>query len=96
MNPEAPVMSIAKGAVSNFSRIMAKQLLSKEVHVAHIVIDGLIFNKRGQDLASDLNEDNFIKPESVAREIHHVINQSQDAWTFEWDIRPYTRNTRSI
>jgi len=96
MNPEAPVMSIAKGAVSHYSRILAKQLLPKEVHVAHIIIDGPILNERGKALNPDLPETDFIKPESVASEIHHVINQSTDAWTFEWDIRPYTRNTKLI
>ena len=96
MNPDAPVMSIAKGAVSNYSRVIAKQLLPKEVHVAHIVIDGPILNERGKILNPDLLEKDFIKLESVAREIHHVINQTQDAWTFEWDIRPYTRKTNLI
>lgn len=94
MNTEAPVMSVAKGAVSNYARILAKQLLPKKVHVAHIVIDGPVFNERGKKLNPDLQEDDFIKPESIAREIHHVINQSKDAWTFEWDIRPYTRKTK--
>lgn len=96
MNPEAPVMSVAKGAISNYSRVVAKQLLLKEVHVAHMVIDGPILNERGRNLNPNLNEEDFIKPESVASEIHHVINQSRDAWTFEWDVRPYTRNTKLI
>ncbi|HFL2715754.1 TPA: SDR family NAD(P)-dependent oxidoreductase [Legionella pneumophila] len=94
MNPEAPVMSVAKGAVSNYSRVLAKQLLSKEVHVAHLIIDGPILNERGLELNPDMQENEFIKVESVAREIHHVIEQPHDAWTFEWDIRPFTRHTK--
>ncbi|KTD56749.1 Sulfoacetaldehyde reductase [Legionella santicrucis] len=96
MNPEAPVMSVAKGAISHYSRILAKQLLAKGVHVAHFIIDGPIFNERGLGLNPAFQENQFIKPESIAREIHHVINQSQDAWTFEWDIRPFTRDTKLI
>ncbi|HHT9967795.1 TPA: SDR family NAD(P)-dependent oxidoreductase [Legionella pneumophila] len=96
MNPEAPVMSVAKGAVSHYSRILAKQLLSKSVHVAHLIIDGPILNERGLSLNPDYQENEFIKPESIAREIHHVINQPHDAWTFEWDIRPFTRHTKLI
>ncbi|EKD75682.1 MAG: short-chain dehydrogenase/reductase SDR [uncultured bacterium] len=96
MNPEAPIMSVSKGALSNYSRLLAKQLLSKKVHVAHIIIDGPILNERGKLLNPDLIESDFIKPESIAYEIHHVIDQSQDAWTFEWDIRPYTRKTKLI
>lgn len=96
MNPEAPVMSIAKGAVRNYSQVVAKQLLPKGAHVAHIVIDGPILNERGKDLNPNLHEEDFVKLASIASEIHHVINQSQDAWTFEWDIRPYTRNTKLI
>lgn len=96
MNPEAPIMSVAKGAVSNYSRVIAKQLLAQQVHVAHIIIDGPILNERGKILNEHLQENDFIKLESIAKEIHHVINQSEDAWTFEWDIRPYTRNTRLI
>ncbi|CZH49236.1 SDR family NAD(P)-dependent oxidoreductase [Legionella pneumophila serogroup 1] len=92
MNPEAPVMSVAKGAVSHYSRVLAKQLLSKGIHVAHLIID----NERGLALNPDFQENEFIKPVSIAREIHHVINQSHDAWTFEWDIRPFTRHTKLI
>jgi hypothetical protein len=62
----------------------------------HLVIDGPILNERGKILNPDLLENDYIKLESVAREIHHVINQSHDAWTFEWDIRPYTRKTKLI
>ncbi|HBB7077294.1 TPA: SDR family NAD(P)-dependent oxidoreductase [Legionella pneumophila] len=96
MNPEAPVMSVAKGAVSHYSRVLAKQLLSKGIHVAHLIIDGPILNDRGLALNPDFRENEFIKPESIAREIHHVINQPHDAWTFEWDIRPFTRLTKLI
>ncbi|BCZ97760.1 SDR family NAD(P)-dependent oxidoreductase [Legionella pneumophila serogroup 1] len=96
MNPEAPVMSVAKGAVSHYSRVLAKQLLSKGIHVAHLIIDGPILNERGLALNPDFQENEFIKPVSIAREIHHVINQSHDAWTFEWDIRPFTRHTKLI
>ena len=96
MNPEAPVMSVAKGAIRHLSRVIAKQLLLKEVHVAHIIIDGPILNERGKYLNATLQEKDFIKLDSVASEIHHVINQSPDAWTFEWDIRPWTWNTKLI
>ena len=96
MNPEAPIMSVAKGAISNYSRVLAKQLIPQQVHVAHIIIDGPILNERGKLMNEHLQENEFIKLESVAKEIHHVINQSEDAWTFEWDIRPFTRNTRLI
>lgn len=96
MNPEAPIMSVAKGAVGHYARILAKQLLHKEVHVAHIIIDGPVFNDRGQILNPDLQEEDFIKPESIVSEICHVINQTKDAWTFEWDIRSYTRKTKIL
>lgn len=96
MNPEAPVMSISKGAVSNYTRILAKQLLPEEVHVAHIIIDGIISNERGFALKPDSREEDYIKIESVVKEIHHIIGQNKDAWTFELDIRPYTRNTKLI
>jgi short-subunit dehydrogenase len=96
MNPDEPVMSIAKGAVAHYSRILAKQLLTQLVHVAHLVIDGPVLNERGLALNPELSKNDFIKPESVIHEIHHVINQPRDAWTFEWDIRPYTRNTKLI
>lgn len=40
--------------------------------------------------------ENFILPESIAKEIQYVIEQTPDAWTFEWDIRPYTRDVKLI
>jgi len=96
MNPEAPVMSVAKGAVSHYSKSLAKKLIEQEVHVAHLVIDGPVYNERGLLMTSGLSEDDYIKPESIAAEIQHVINQTKDAWTYEWDIRPFTRKNKLL
>ena len=79
---------IAKSALRSFSQSLAKEMGPKGIHVAHLVIDGLIDNERTRGLNPGVDDATFMKPSSIANGILHVIEQDPSCWTFEWDVRP--------
>lgn len=83
---------IAKGALKDFSRALARDLGPKGIHVAHCVIDGVLDTKRTRKLNQSLKSDRFINPDALARNILHIALQEKSCWTNEWDVRPYNEN----
>ena len=90
MNPEAPVMSVAKGAVSHYSRVLAKQLLSKGIHVAHFVIDGGI-RSAARPVPAD-RPDSLLDPDAIAETYWAVLQQHRSAWSWEVEVRPWVES----
>ena len=72
---------------------MARELAPKNVHVAHLIIDGAIdseaIHRRLSGAMPDLAPDSLIQTNSVAEAYWALHNQSRDGWTHELDIRPY-------
>jgi len=67
---------------------MARELAPKNIHVAHIVIDGGIGSSDAKS-AEDQSSDRFLDPDSIAREYLHLIRQHRSAWTWELELRPF-------
>ena len=71
---------------------MARKLGPKGLHVAHVVVDGLIdtalacehFAKR----VSTAGPDGILNPEHIAEAYGWLHLQPRDAWTFELHLRP--------
>ncbi len=84
--------AVAKGALRQLSQSLARELGSEGIHVAHLIIDGLIDNPRTRKLNPNIESEKFINPASIANSILHVIHQESSCWTFEWDIRPYNES----
>lgn len=81
--------AVAKTALRIFSQSLAKEYGPLGVHVAHVVIDGLLDNPRTHALNPQLAQEKFMNLESVARSLLQVAEQEPSCFTFEWDIRPY-------
>ena len=71
---------------------MAKELGPKGIHVAHIILDGIIDVPRAHqmtpDLASGIGGDRLINAKRIAEAYLWLHNQTRDSWTFELDLRP--------
>ena len=80
---------VAKSALRSYSQSLAKELGPEGIHVAHLIIDGLIDNERTKGLNPNAPPENFINSVSIAKSIIHVVEQDKSCWTFEWDVRPY-------
>ena len=87
----------AKFGLRAVAQAMARELAPKNVHVAHLIIDGAIDSEaihRRLSAATgampDLAPDSLIQTSSVAEAYWALHNQSRDGWTHELDLRPYS------
>ena len=84
----------AKHALRALAQSLARELGPRGVHVAHIVIDGMIDGAfiRGlvPDAAEKLARQEIIAPDEIARNYVWLHRQKRGAWTFEMDLRPWT------
>jgi len=84
----------AKHALRALAQSLARELGPRGVHVAHIVIDGMIDGAfiRGlvPDAAERLARQEILAPDEIARNYVWLHRQKRGAWTFEMDLRPWT------
>ena len=82
-----------KHALRALAQSMAKEIGPKGVHVAHVIIDGLINNPATRELFPERfeqrGEDGILKPNEIAESYWQLHNQPRSAWTFELDLRPF-------
>lgn len=82
-----------KHALRALAQSMARELGPEGVHVAHVVIDGLIDNPSTRELFPEQVAarlpDGILRPESIADAYWRLHAQPRDAWTFEMDLRPF-------
>jgi len=80
--------SSAKFAVRGLAQSLARELWPRGVHVAHVVIDGLIAAPRTVEERSD--DEPALDPARIADAYWHLATQDRSAWTLELDLRPHT------
>lgn len=84
----------AKHALRALAQSMARELGSKNIHVAHIVVDGAIdtdfIRSNFPDRYALKDQDGILNPEHIAQNYWYLHSQPRDAWTFELDLRPWT------
>jgi len=84
----APFAS-AKAAQRSLAQSLARQLGPEKIHVANVVIDGVVDLPRTREWLADKPDDFFVKPVAVADAVWNLCQQDPSAWTFELDIRPF-------
>ena len=77
----------SKFALRGFVQGIARELGPKGIHVAHVVIDGIINTQRTRE-TFETSEANCLHPDAIAESYLHLIRQDRSAWTFELDLRP--------
>ena len=86
----------AKAALRQLAQSLAREIGPKGIHVAHVVVDGMIDGTFARSIATDiqtlLDEDAILKPDEIARNYVWLHNQQRSAWTFELDLRPWKEN----
>ncbi|KPU93594.1 glucose 1-dehydrogenase [Variovorax paradoxus] len=83
----------AKHALRALAQSMARELGPRNIHVAHVVVDGAIdtefIRTSFPERYALKSEDGILNPEHIAENYWHLHAQPRDAWTFELDLRPY-------
>jgi NAD(P)-dependent dehydrogenase (short-subunit alcohol dehydrogenase family) len=83
----------AKFALRALAQSMARELGPKNIHVAHVVIDGAIDSSFIREMMPDVDAKReaqvILAPDEIARNYVMLHNQQRSAWTHELDLRPW-------
>ena len=82
--------SSAKIALRGMADSMARELWPHGVHVAHVIVDGVIDTaavRRQMDIDPD---EPLLDPEHIANVYWSLVEQERSAWSFELEVRPHT------
>ncbi len=86
----------SKAALRSLAQALAREFGPKGVHVAHVVIDGVINgdNVRGRfgQYLDQLGPDGSLDPAAIAEAFWSIHCQPRSAWTHELDLRPFKEN----
>jgi len=69
---------------------MARELGPKNIHVAHVIVDGQIRSERYAHLAKERGPDSLLDPDAIAAQYVALHRQHRSAWTQELDLRPWS------
>jgi NAD(P)-dependent dehydrogenase (short-subunit alcohol dehydrogenase family) len=85
----AVAFSSSKFAVRGLAQSLAVELWPKGVHVAHVIIDGVIDTPNVRRTYKPSAKEPLLKPEAIADAYWNLVQQERSAWTLEVDLRPY-------
>lgn len=81
-----------KAALRALAQSMAREFGPQGLHVAHVIIDGLIDTAFARtnfaQRVDELGPDGILNPDHIAEAYWWLHSQPRDAWTFELDLRP--------
>lgn len=79
----------AKAAQRSLAQSLAKQLGPEKIHVAYVILDGMVDLESTKQRMPDKPADFFLRAEHVAEAFYYLATQPESAWTFEIDLRPF-------
>lgn len=77
----------AKFALRGLTQSLAREYQPAGVHVAHVILDGIIDSERSRALHS-LDPTKMMKPEEIAEAYWQLAQQPASTWCHELDLRP--------
>jgi NAD(P)-dependent dehydrogenase (short-subunit alcohol dehydrogenase family) len=79
----------AKAAQRSLAESMARHLWPQHIHVALVIVDGVVDLPAARAFMKDQPDDFFIAPAAVADTAFHLTAQQSSAWSFEVEARPF-------
>lgn len=77
----------AKFALRALSQSLAREFGPRGIHVAHVIVDGVIAGNRAQETFG-LAPKACIQPHALAKVFVDLVRQDASCWTQELDVRP--------
>jgi NAD(P)-dependent dehydrogenase (short-subunit alcohol dehydrogenase family) len=97
-------LAVGKFGLRALAQSLAREFSPQGIHVAHIIIDGMINTQRVRAMASEAEEHTLLAPEAFAQHLRsrsvpaglrrfaqtywQLYQQDSTAWTLELDLRP--------
>ena len=88
-NVKTAAFAPAKAAQRSLAESMARHLWPAGVHVALLILDGVVDLARTRQMMPGKPDSFFIKPDEVAEAALQLVRQPRSVWTFEQDVRPF-------
>jgi NAD(P)-dependent dehydrogenase (short-subunit alcohol dehydrogenase family) len=85
----AITFSTAKFGMRGLAQALARELWPKGIHVAHVVIDGVIRDKENDPGTGDESAEPLMNPAAIADAYWGLVKQDKSAWSMEIDLRPH-------
>ncbi len=82
----------AKAAQRSLAESMARSLWPAGIHVALVIIDGVVDLERTRQAMPDKPDSFFVQPDAVAATVHWLSRQDRSAWSFEVEARPFAEH----
>ncbi|CAL9114022.1 unnamed protein product [Musa textilis] len=80
-------LSCGKFALRGLAQCLAREFQSSGIHIAHVIIDGVVGAPRIHGSSKGDQETASLDPDAVARTYWHIHVQEKGAWTQEMDLR---------
>jgi NAD(P)-dependent dehydrogenase (short-subunit alcohol dehydrogenase family) len=91
--PPFIAFAAAKAAERAVAHGLAREFGPKGLHVAHVIVDGVIdgelVNARAPQIKEKLGADGMLSIDALADTYWMLHSQARSAWTLELDLRPY-------
>jgi NAD(P)-dependent dehydrogenase (short-subunit alcohol dehydrogenase family) len=88
-NVKTAAFAPAKAAQRSLAESMARYLWPAGIHVAIVILDGVVDLARTRKMMPDKPDSFFLKPEEVAETVLQVTKQKRSVWSFEVEARPF-------
>jgi NAD(P)-dependent dehydrogenase (short-subunit alcohol dehydrogenase family) len=85
----AITFSSAKFAMRGLAQALARELWPRGIHIAHIVVDGVIQEREVNPEDEDQTTEPLMNPAAIAEAYWGLVQQDRSAWSLELDLRPY-------
>ena len=79
----------AKAAQRSLAESMARSLWPQGIHVAMVIIDGVVDLPRTRQAMPDKPDSFYVQPDAVAATVYWLSQQPSSAWAFELEARPF-------
>jgi NAD(P)-dependent dehydrogenase (short-subunit alcohol dehydrogenase family) len=86
--PRSAAFAPAKAAQRSLAESMARSLWPSGIHVALVIVDGVVDLPRMRQAMPDKPDSFFVKPYAVAKTVYQLTRQDPSAWSFEVEARP--------
>jgi NAD(P)-dependent dehydrogenase (short-subunit alcohol dehydrogenase family) len=88
-NVKTAAFAPAKAAQRSLAESMARTLWPAGVHVAIVIVDGVVDLARTRKMMPDKPDGFFVKPNELAETVLQVTKQPRSVWSFEVEARPF-------
>jgi NAD(P)-dependent dehydrogenase (short-subunit alcohol dehydrogenase family) len=86
--PQFSAFSSAKFALRGLVQALDREHRQEGIHVAHVVIDGLIRSERTAQRFGPSDLARLIEPADLAEQYWQLFHQPRSSWSHEIDVRP--------